>query len=475
MIGSIAAFIPPFIIGTLIVGLVFQESIFSRFLLKLSLGFGAGMGITSCLYFFWSLASNPARQEYFIIEAVLLIALFTAGLKTGLFVGTPIHFKTGWEKMTPVQRIILCGSVILLLGFILSTVLDFYYLTTLNPHGRYDTYNIWDYRARMIFRAGQYWLESFSTQVWHSDYPLLVPLNTARGWLLLGREYQQVPALQGIFFALALVALMFSALSQLRDYSLAFVSAFILLGLKNLIPISGNHLADTPLAFYMLAFITSLVFFIRFKEKRPGMAFLAGLFAGLAAWTKNEGSLILVFSALCLAVLKIKTPFKEFVRILLFFAAGIALPLAAYLYFKSRLAPPATDYADFSDLSLVYQRAVIFSRYETVIARYASGFVNFTFSKVPALLLVAIYAIFSRFELSKQRFVEILVPLSLILFLLPVYMFNYVTSPLDLVWYMATSMERILWQIFPVLLLAIFLIVRSPRQVFSKEGYNLPK
>jgi hypothetical protein len=82
---------------------------------------------------------------------------------------------------------------LLLLGFVISTILDLYVITSLNPHGRYDTYNIWDYRARMIYRGGIYWLESFSPKVWHSDYPLLVPLGTARGWLMAGRELRLLP------------------------------------------------------------------------------------------------------------------------------------------------------------------------------------------------------------------------------------------------------------------------------------------
>jgi hypothetical protein len=79
-----------------------------------------------------------------------------------------------------------------------------------------------------------------------------------------------------------------------------------------------------------------------------------------------------------------------------------------------------------------------------------------------------LYTVILNINRRRSQLFEILICSLMVLFLLLVYFANYLTSPLDLNWYLVTSRGRILWQLFPTLLLAVFLLVKSPKQLFFK-------
>ena len=68
---------------------------------------------------------------------------------------------------------------------------------------------------------------------------------------------------------------------------------------------------------------------------------LAGMTAGLAAWTKNEGILFLaaIIAARFVTVARPRG-LRAYLRELRHFVIGLAPPLAVLIYFKVALAPP---------------------------------------------------------------------------------------------------------------------------------------
>ena len=58
-----------------------------------------------------------------------------------------------------------------------------------------------------------------------------------------------------------------------------------------------SQFADIPLALFILTTLILLFFQAGSPDHRPGAVILAGIAAGLCAWTKNEGLLFFVIAA----------------------------------------------------------------------------------------------------------------------------------------------------------------------------------
>jgi len=203
------------------------------------------------------------------------------------------------------------------------------------PHGGNDAWIIWNLRARWLFRAGPGGEASaFSPDIlfWaHTDYPLLLPQLIARGYRILGRESQAVSAFLGILFGAVSVAMVVAALRQI-DRSRGFLGGLALVSTPPFVMAAADQLADVPLA----AFVTGSVALLVTRDRGdPVPLVAAGAFAGMAAWTKNEG--ILHLALIALAVLLD----ERRLRSLLLLSCG-ALPFLALLV-SFKLQVPAND------------------------------------------------------------------------------------------------------------------------------------
>src|SRR5438270_558631 len=115
-----------------------------------------------------------------------------------------------------------------------------------------------------------------------------------------------------------------SAVSARRGPAIGLAAALLLVGRPELLTLAWNQYADVKLAMLLLVAVALAV------EERFA---LAGLAAGLCAFTKNEGAIEL--AALFLAVLLVAGR-RAAVR----FALGAAAPVALLAWFKLRWAPP---------------------------------------------------------------------------------------------------------------------------------------
>src|SRR5438128_7423421 len=91
-------------------------------------------------------------------------------------------------------------------------------------------------------------------------------------------------------FTFGSMGLAYGSLTLLRSRGQGLLAGIVLLGTPFLIKHGASQYADVPLGFFFLA--TLVLFSLREREAgdRNGLPALAGLMAGLAAWTKNEGS-----------------------------------------------------------------------------------------------------------------------------------------------------------------------------------------
>jgi 4-amino-4-deoxy-L-arabinose transferase-like glycosyltransferase len=201
----------------------------------------------------------------------------------------------------------------------------------------FDALAIWAWKAKVFFfeklRAFKIDSPLFLGGGSHINYPLHLPLLMTWTYFWLGKAND---VLVNLIFALYFISLLGLFYFSLRNFLSRQISLIFTMFLSTL-PLLNYHgfnaYADLPLTFY---FTTSAIFLIRyFQEKRSAWPILAGLFAGLAGWTKNEGLMLaiilfIVFIIYLIKEKKLKANFKHF----LFYILSSAFLLLPWLIFK---------------------------------------------------------------------------------------------------------------------------------------------
>ncbi len=329
------------------------------------------------------------------------------------------------------------------------------------PHGGYDAWAIWNLHARFLARGGDHWRELFGwANSSHPDYPLLLPALVARSWLLAGAETTAAPQLLAVVFALAAVGILVSTLALAGDSFQACLAAAFLLGASHFVYNVANQAADIPLSVFFLAALALLSLRARYSQEASGLAALAGAMAALAAWTKNEGQLFFVALAGANAALTLLGRQRlSLRRQILPFVAGALPVLLLVAYFKGYLAPPS-ELVGGQSRAVLIARLTDPARYWLVVRAYITWFVLFGRGIIVVLTLYALCA--DRPDQSSRG--SQVAALTIVLMLLG-YGFVFITSPYDLAWHLS-SLERLLVQLWPSILLTVIPLTATPRWVY---------
>jgi hypothetical protein len=301
--------------------------------------------------------------------------------------------------------------------------------------------------------------------IFHADYPLLLAGSIAAGWEWVGGDSSAVPMLQSALFAIACVGLAAGALTLVKSIGQAALAVTMLWGIPVFVNEGARQMADVPIAFYMLA--TGILLYLYVIRREAGLLVLAGFTTGLAAWTKNEGT-VFVMAAVA-AVLIALSPRLSW-RLVLRFAAGLALPLAIVLYFKLFMAPSG-DILSGAAGGLA-EKVTDLSRH-TVILRYLwselTGFGGWAIAGLGfgILPILALFYLIFRTPVPtehKPAFVAGFVMLGIQLL---GYYAAYLVSPYELAWHLSYSSTRIVLQLFPLLLFLILCASREAEMVLA--------
>lgn len=458
MVRSLLLALPPLLIGLAVTALAWPGPLRRQPLLKLFLGVGVGFGVDSCLYYAWSLLFHPAQRGFLVVEGVALAGLLAALL----WLKRPARASLS-EDEAPPRRLAAPGLALAAL-FVAAWALfaaSFLVYTFLHPLGSYDAFGIWNLRARLILSNAADWKIAFSPVLYwniHPDYPLLVTGSVTRLWALLGQMTPRAPIIVAGLFTFSLAGLLFSGLAQLRDAGHGALAGLLLLGTPALLLLSGSQTAEIPLAYYLLAVAVLLLLYGR--SRRPAFLFLAGLMAGFAAWTKNEGLLFLAALCISLVCVSIGKPLKATLRTLAPFPLGLLLPLAALLAFKLTLAP-ANDLFAGQTAAGILAKLSDPARYSAILAAARTNLLAFgrwSFPILP-LLLGAGVLLFNGVRPQDRWGLAVLLLSSVLT--LAGYFGVYLITPHPLSWHLTNSLDRLLFHFFPVFLLALFLLTRS--------------
>jgi len=442
--------------------------------LRASLAVGYGLGIFSVVFF---LARAFGVSNFVVVDVAtlsLLLAVFFLLRNHATRSGTFRKPAEALDLPRWLQRVLAVAFIVSLCAALYAAVMR----TLGHPHGDgWDAFSIWNLHARFLYRGGAHWRDGFSTLIpWsHPDYPLLLPGAIAHFWSYLGSDEPAVPGVIGLLFTFSTVGLLVSALSVLRGRASAMLGGLALLTTPFFIELGSSQYADVPLSFFFLATVTLLCLHDQSGDAtasgQRGLLVLAGLGAGFAAWTKNEGLLFLC--AIVAARVRVffrpersgeadpRGPAQRLsdraisVAILL---VAVAPAFLLIVWFKHSIAPPGDL---FSDPATAFHKLIDPTRFLAILKWYGKGFLRFGhWLLLPGtLLLPALY--FATGVKPTRNFGPGFRSSRLALVLtLCGYFAIYLITPYDIYWHLRFSLTRLFLHLWPSTIFLFFLTFR---------------
>jgi hypothetical protein len=454
-------------------------------LLRGSLAIGFGLGLFSVVYFLSPLwqVTNLAGLDGAVL-AVLAAAFAVRRRTSSAHAGVSAGSDGQWPPRF--QRALTAAFVVALLAAIYSAIVR---LLVFPQGDGWDAFAIWNLHARFLFRGGAHWRDGFTSLIGgsHPDYPLLLPAAIAHFWTYLGQDDPRVPAVIGFLFTFATVGVLFAGLAVLRGRAPAMLGATALLATPFFIEQGTAQYADVPLAFFFLATVVLPCLYDggpgdSAAPRRWNLLALAGMAAGFAAWTKNEGLLFLLalVGSRLLILIRARGGTERGTAHAVWASGTALLPMLAGLvpgvvligYLKHAIAAPGDL---FSDPRTSLHRLFEFSRYRAILGWYGKEFFRFGhWLLIPgSLLLVGLYFVAGKDDRFTKTpgFRTSILALALTL---AGYFAIFVITPYDIYWHLRFSLARLFLQLWPSAVFLFFLAMQVPGASGSEASGKLP-
>ena len=445
---AIAVLIPAYAIGVFLyrsLGLVSARVAVASLALALCLGIGFSSVVSTALIV---IGVAPTSRAFVVADIVVWAIVSALGWWTTKWVAeSPEPRAQSRESRAQSRESWLLPAafgviaIVALVSAIASSIAA--------PHGDWDAWAIWNQHARFLYLGGDgAWRDFFSIMWSQPDYPLLLPASVARVWAYAGHESTLGPILIAMIFGVASVALVVTTNGGRRGW----IAGALLLGATTFVAQVPSQCADVPLACFIVATL-AVTFGDVLRAPDPGSripSVVAGATSAMAAWTKNEG---VVFVLLMLIVAVVAAVRRRDGRQLLWSLVGAAPILIAVAWFKMVLAP-SSGLVEGQSLSIVLSRSLDIARHATVLGLMAQHALRWgapiAFAVFPLVSLIAAW-------MAVRLGGAVRVTACILGLLLASYYFVYVTTPFDITWHVTTSVDRLLVQLWPGLVLTVFL------------------
>jgi hypothetical protein len=444
--------------------------------LLISLGAGVGMGIASCLYFLVLVSAGPNFVVLASVEGAALVAAAILAVRAKPR-GEVLSFASG-PKIAWYLNVLFFAALA-----IAATI--FVTHSAAKPDGEWDAWSIWNLHARLLYRSGELWKHAFSSQLaWsHPDYPLLVPGMIAMSWTLAHSDSTLAPIAVAFLFTFGAAGTLIATLGVLRGKAQAWLGGALLLGTVAFVEIGAMQYADVPLSFFIVATLALLCLQDRYPSDAR-FTILAGLTAGLAAWTKNEGLLFVLAIVVARAVAMFRFGSRTAIaRQAGALATGLAFPLAVVALFKLRFAPsddliakgPSEIIAHLTDFSRWMTAFIEFGKAAWSFGRVVVNGQNEGGFLIPVVLVLLLYWFLVRFRVAENDRLPMATAALAVAVMLIGDFAVYILFPNDIEWQLLTSLDRILLQLWPAGVLAFFLAANVPQLAAQPKAAPKPK
>ncbi len=474
MIGILFSLFTTLVTGYIFIDIFFQckSLVCCHRLIKISLGFGAGLGLMSLVSFLLLFIFHQLNLPIVLMGDVLIMTFVVClnrmvkakNLQPSV---CRVLLQTSIpQASTSLTSVLFIATIIMLY----CALLLFFFWSSSLPHGAWDAWSIWNANARFIFRGGTVWKQALSSVLLGSstDYPWMYPVVIARLWFYTGKDVTIVPIIISAIYMFGTALLLGSCLLVLRGKQQALLAVIVLLATPFFILHSASQMADIPLGYYFLATMVCWQLFLHYSSSTSHMnasfLFLTGLFAGLSMFMKNEG----IFFIIMLSINYFITSNRW--QMYRFFLLGIAPFVAMNIWTRIVFMKPALATGSFSSPYL--SRLFDFSRHE--IALSAFWFVGKTFGQfaIPIWLLLCLYLCVTGIKLPRDVFYQTLTILWQILLMLVGYYAIYIFISPDIVWHIKSSLDRLYLQLWPTFLLFYFLLVGELKNTKQHNNQN---
>jgi hypothetical protein len=258
--------------------------------LEIVLALPVGLGLTAACFFAFVWGGLTPKVAAMAGDAVAALCGVVAWRLTA---------SAGVEALPkpPAFRWMWLAAAALGVGLVLF-VAGFYSASKANPQGSREAWAGWNLRAKFLTDAAT-WRLSVSKDLapTHPEYPLLWPSVVARAWSYgEDRGAPAAPVTAAFLTGAATILLLALSIAVLHSVTLGCLAGLILLSTASFWGQAPGQYPEVPLSLWMLASLAVAILAER-RQWLPGALALSGLLAGLAAFTKTEGLVFLVVMA----------------------------------------------------------------------------------------------------------------------------------------------------------------------------------
>jgi hypothetical protein len=341
--------------------------------------------------------------------------------------------------------------------------LDFEAAARANPQGEWDASAIWNLRARFLAGGGDTWRRAISADLGggmagaaHPGYPLFLSSFLALQWVVDGSYTAAAPITASLLIAMAVLALLVASLAR-RSPALGLLAGLALLSTELFASQAASQYSDLLQG---LAFLAALVLLEAVDaDGSQARLMAAGLAIGLAPWIKNEGQPFAV-AAMAVATWRFR---GRVVWLLAGAAPGLLATVALKTLAEGREAViPATFGEALGKLAEA-------SRWWQSLAGLGKGVLDAGPWWAHPVALVAALALALRLVPAAERRARAWLAIPIGATLAAAYGL-YVVTTADLAWHLASSVERLLAQVWPSLLWLVFSMFRAPEEQLPDPG-----
>ncbi len=417
--------------------------------LRLAMAPAFGLGLLSLVYF--AVRTVMGGTGGVVLVAFATLAMGLAGFAWWRAASAEAENRE-WAK-GPTWLWLVFGAVAGVAAFTLTLIL------IASPHGEWDAWSIWNLRARFLFRATEAAAPFDPLLNWsHPDYPLLVPASVAGLWTWNGGETQWLAAAVAVVFWASAVFVPVLVLARLRGTAMGLTAGLALAGMPLLTRNASAMYADVVVGYFFVAAIGLGLLAIQTRAGR-GAAILAGVAAGMAAWSKNEGLLFCgIFVVTFVGVVRSRAELAERIRLVVPLVVGMLLVLAFVGHFKYHFAP-ANDLVAVGKSASMGARLLDFSRYSVTFWGIAEGILTFGDWLVPPVIVFGVWLALQ--GIRKVDSGSVVWPFLVAGLQLVGYLVVYVIGSDRLEWQLETSAERLLLQIWPAAIFGLLYLAKD--------------
>ena len=351
-----------------------------------------------------------------------------------------------------------------------------------SPHGAWDSWAIWSLRGKFFAGGAAFWRNAVDPgfHLSHPEYPVMFSSYLGWSWRLAGIENIAVPQAAAYAYLLSLAGIVGAGIGVLRRASLGLMAIPVLLSPIVMVTVPASLYADLPLGVLSAATVVLLLLGIASRWGVRHYA-LAGVFASLCAWTKEEGLLHLaVFSmvALLFAWLSRAGRPRWWLRAAVFLTCAAPAGLL-YAWFRYVIAPGGTRFAgtpgsDAASGGLV-ARALDLSRYGEIAGQLWQMLATLGNFLSHPLLLLALALVLLGIHRQRLKNPVFLAAAATLALLWAGYLASFLLMGGRPGPNLAASLHRLWLHTWPLFVMAVFLLVQAPEDLATPIAAKLSR